>query len=146
MEAVDYETIVNHLEAICLAEQAMPQRELIRDVVANCNGDIRKSLLKLQFLLEQWQNPCHEALSKTISKLMGQGDVKEALPVVDSLSEMKPVVVTEELVPREGHGMLTGSAANQEIKVFSIYHFLTRLLEAPKVANFLKLVSCSILS
>ncbi|XP_065065689.1 uncharacterized protein LOC135691680 isoform X1 [Rhopilema esculentum] len=119
MEAVDYETIANHLEAICLAEQVMPQRELIRDVIAKCNGDIRKSLLKLQFLLEQWQNPCHEALSKSISKLMGQDDIKEALPVVDSFSEMKPVVVTEELVPREGRGMVTGSAANQEVKANS---------------------------
>ena len=69
MNYAEEQSIVNHLLAMCLAEHVKPARLLIENIVKDCNRDIRKSILKLQFTCEQWMKPCHRVMESVIETL-----------------------------------------------------------------------------
>ena len=95
MNYVEEQLIVDHLQVLCIAEHVRPSRLLIEKIVKDCNRDIRKSILKLQFTCEQWIKPCYTAMDRVIKDfsivdLTSDPDKKEstddANPVQDSKS------------------------------------------------------------
>ena len=69
MNYAEEQSIVSHLLAMCLAEHVKPARSLVENIVKDCNRDIRKSILKLQFTCEQWIKPCHKIMESVIETL-----------------------------------------------------------------------------
>ena len=69
MNYAEEQSIVSHLLAMCLAEHVKPSRSLVENIVKDCNRDIRKSILKLQFTCEQWMKPCHKIMESVIETL-----------------------------------------------------------------------------
>lgn len=84
MASVEECLIVNHLLAMSLAENFKPAKSLIEKIVRDCNNDIRKSILKLQFLFDQWREPCYKSVKSVIESL---SDVKENIIDIESESE-----------------------------------------------------------
>ena len=77
MHYAEERLIVNHLLAMCLAESVTLPRFLVENIVKNCNRDIRKSILKLQFTYEQWIKPCHGRVDCAIKKLSKINDMED---------------------------------------------------------------------
>ena len=110
MNLVRPELIISHLQALCLAEQVFPSAELITKVVNHCRGNIRQSILQLQFILEQWKDPSYKLMKpklecakleeteqedKTDGLLVRQGDDKVQEDKTDEVEvvEIRPIKV-----------------------------------------------------
>ena len=110
MDFVRPELITSHLQALCLAEQVFPSTELITKVVSYCRGNIRQSILQLQFILEQWKDPSYKLMKPklesakpeeteredmTNEQLVGQGDDKVQEDKTDEVKnvEIRPMKV-----------------------------------------------------
>ena len=69
MDYAEEDLIANHLLAMCLAERVKPTRPLIEEIVKDCNSDIRKSILTLQYLFDQWAKPSYNTIDSVIEDL-----------------------------------------------------------------------------
>ena len=90
MDFVEEKLIVDHLQVLCLAEHVRPSRLLIEKIVRDCNNDIRKSMLKLQFVCEQWMKPCYNAMDRVI-KDSSIVDLTYDLNEKESIDDANPV-------------------------------------------------------